>query len=910
MRKRILILIMSLSVMLCLSVNASRTDIEKTSDDEKLQVVQLLEIMNGDELGNMMPDAPVTRAEFVKMIINASTLKNAATGTGVSVFPDVTSTHWANAYISIAVKNGYINGYLDGTFKPENKVKLEEAVNVVLKLLGYTSSDFKGVYPDAQLAKYKEIDLDTTITAKKGEYLTRDDCMRLVYNMLCTKTKTGGIYCQAVLGYGINNQKETISLDALLDDKVRGPYINTADEPWHDKFTGSNNIGIAYYLNGKQMDEINIGEYDVYYYCEKPKILMAYDKKEFVKITAIAPNKTNPKTISADGRAMALQLTEEAADSLVENKLDVDDYVMVSLDKNSNVAHIMLATRELYSRFAGDEYTLLEEVNRSIGKPVLVTNENYYKDIPFDLDVAQIIYDGKSINKENIKLNDVLYYSAITRSVWVYREQKSGLLSTISPNKENPMSIVVGGKNYSLATDEVKYKLSKYGSVNTETVVTMILGKGDEVVDIYTADLSVIGDGENLVSYAEAVNQTLKGPYIVKTSGVLPDSAQIDAESVVIYKNNSLADIVDIKEYNVYYYSSFLNTMWLYDDTKSGIIEAISPNKTTPASVTLSGKMYTLGSESAKFALSNMGSFKTGDMATLILDKDGNAVGVVTTDEIASKAVYGIVVGKGDKIYVDNDGIERTHNTVSVLSTDAQVYIYQTKYNYDKYSAVKVIVGQNGVSVSGLTTPKTPSQAVHITEAIKEGRFAKDAEILDFYDESIYAKIQTSRISGKTVGYSDIICCEMNSDGEITHLILDNYTGDLVEYGILTKVNGSSYEYMINDTVKQHNSGDSKFTVKTGAAFFAISGGQVKKIGNLSGKTDITAISRNNAYSSKNVEYELADDVKVFVFDHEEYKYRMYDVEDISLDEYDTVTGYFDKSASYGGKIRVILASK
>ena len=180
MKKRILILLLAFSLMLGLSatVSASHSGIEDTAESEKIQVVQLLEIMNGDEYGNMNLDNSVTRAEFVKMIINASSHKDRAQNSGVSVFPDVTSSHWAAPYISVAVKNRYITGYLDGTFRPESEVKLEEAVIVVLKMLGYTNADFEGTYPEAQLAKYRETDLDTAMNAEKGQALTRRECIK------------------------------------------------------------------------------------------------------------------------------------------------------------------------------------------------------------------------------------------------------------------------------------------------------------------------------------------------------------------------------------------------------------------------------------------------------------------------------------------------------------------------------------------------------------------------------------------------------------------------------------------------------------------------------------------------------------------------------------------------------------
>ena len=58
------------------------------NDTEKIAVVRLMEIMNGDENGNMNFENPVTRAEFVKMAVCASSMKSGVPATSVfTLFP-------------------------------------------------------------------------------------------------------------------------------------------------------------------------------------------------------------------------------------------------------------------------------------------------------------------------------------------------------------------------------------------------------------------------------------------------------------------------------------------------------------------------------------------------------------------------------------------------------------------------------------------------------------------------------------------------------------------------------------------------------------------------------------------------------------------------------------------------------
>lgn len=904
-------------VLLSVSVCAAHNGIKETSDEEKLQVIQLLEIMNGDQYGNLNLDASVTRAEFVKMVITASALKDTVTSNGISVFPDVTGAHWAAPFISVAVKNEYINGYLDGTFRPENDVKLEEAVTVLLKMLGYTTADFKGTYPDTQLSKYKEISLDTDVSAVRGDTLTRLDCMRLIYNLLCTKTKSGQFYCTSALGYSVDADSETIDLELILEEKMSGPYINTEENPWTKKVSFENSPNITYYLNGQRKEKFDASEYDVYYYSEKSRTVWFYNRKQFGKITAVNPDKTSPQTITVQASVTSsYTLNDHAKDIMTDGVIGVDDYVMVIFDRDDKVAAVYIADNELYSRFADDDFKLLDEVNRSLSSPLIVTGEGFAEKIPFSLDDAQIICDGEILSEDDIRVGDVLYYSRLAGSVWIYREEISGIYTAVSPSRENPASVTVGNKSYTLGTDEVKFKFSNYGTFKTDTLITLILGKEDEVVDARAADLSVIGDGEKQVSYYEVVNSTLKGPFIVNKDGKLLDDSEVKLSDAVIYKKNRVVTASEIRKYDVYYYSSLLNTVWLYSDTKSGTVEAISPNKVNPTGITLSGNTYTLGSEGAKYAFSSMGSFKVGDKVTLLLGKDGGVAGVVAASEIRNVPVYGVVIAGGEKTYIDDLGKEYISDTLTVFTTDGSVSTYQTDAKVDIGAPVKIYVGENRISVTALSTPKSQSYALPCVEAVKNGNFADDAEVIEYYNENIYAQVHVSRVSGKNLWYTDIIYYELDGDGNIKVLILDNYTGDLVEYGLLTEVKRSSgtYKYILDGTEKTVVAGDGKysgnFTVSEGPAYFAFSGNSVSKIGNISYKTEISAISGGYAYSAAYGEYAIDEDVRIYTFNNSENGYKVITLDELKSGGYSTVTGYFDKADDNGGRIRVIIAAK
>ena len=145
--------------------------------------------MTGDENGNLNLSSNVTRAEFAKMLVNASIYKDkTAAVANASPFKDVSYNHWAAAYIKTAVQQGWLTGYLDGTYRPEQTITLEEAVTGVLKLLGYGTADFSGSYPYGQLALSQSLGLRQGVSASQGETMTREDMMLSLIHIYCGKS--------------------------------------------------------------------------------------------------------------------------------------------------------------------------------------------------------------------------------------------------------------------------------------------------------------------------------------------------------------------------------------------------------------------------------------------------------------------------------------------------------------------------------------------------------------------------------------------------------------------------------------------------------------------------------------------------------------------------------------------------
>lgn len=114
------------------SYNADFSDVDDSMWFAKyIGYMQQFNVINGYEDGTFRPNNPITRAEFVT--IACRFVKNMSSST--SKFSDVASEYWAYPYVSFAAANSWVTGYENGTFRPENTITRAEAVVIVNRML-------------------------------------------------------------------------------------------------------------------------------------------------------------------------------------------------------------------------------------------------------------------------------------------------------------------------------------------------------------------------------------------------------------------------------------------------------------------------------------------------------------------------------------------------------------------------------------------------------------------------------------------------------------------------------------------------------------------------------------------------------------------------------------------------------
>ncbi|MEN6328078.1 MAG: S-layer homology domain-containing protein [Syntrophomonas sp.] len=122
------------SVPIAYASNKEFTDLPSTQPDYAyIKFLTANNIVNGFADGSFRPNQSISRAEMATLLVKAQQL-NDETKSGQAGYNDVAPTHWAYKYIAAASNAGLAKGYANGDFRPEAPVSRAEACAFILRL--------------------------------------------------------------------------------------------------------------------------------------------------------------------------------------------------------------------------------------------------------------------------------------------------------------------------------------------------------------------------------------------------------------------------------------------------------------------------------------------------------------------------------------------------------------------------------------------------------------------------------------------------------------------------------------------------------------------------------------------------------------------------------------------------------
>lgn len=161
--KKVLSIVLSLAMVVCMmpltafaasASNTTYSDIAGENCEGAVNVLTALGVVDGYEDGTYRPDTIVSRAEMAKLVITALGMESYATAT-TSSYTDMANAQWAVPVVEYATNLGIINGYGNGKFGPSDEVTYEQVATMIVRALGYTTdcNEMNGTYPAIYIQK-------------------------------------------------------------------------------------------------------------------------------------------------------------------------------------------------------------------------------------------------------------------------------------------------------------------------------------------------------------------------------------------------------------------------------------------------------------------------------------------------------------------------------------------------------------------------------------------------------------------------------------------------------------------------------------------------------------------------------------------------------------------------------------
>ena len=418
------------------------------------------------------------------------------------------------------------------------------------------------------------------------------------------------------------------------------------------------------------------------------------------------------------------------------------------------------------------------------------------------------------------------------------------------------------------------------------------------------------------INRVSLINSAMEGPVVAERGW--QNQVPFRTDSATVYRNGSLSTLSAIQDLDVVYWSDSMRTIWAYNTKVTGTYEAVSPSSASPTSVTVAGKTYTIENADAAFALSDLGTYQVGDSVTLLLGRSGG-VAAVRAASAGSTTLYGMVTAVGNTTYEDSHGSSYDSYTVTIRATDGGEYTYPLSSRAFSPGALVRVTPGDSVQITRLSNRTLTGRVNAAGTKIGSYDLASDVEIMDVYGETGAIRVYPARIAGVNLTGNMVKFYATNSDGEITHLILNDVTGDCHSYGILTHVSEVNADMTTVGTYTFDVAGSEMTYVSQNSVFGIDDLGPCQIRGLVGGAAGVSGVDRiyrlesvrlesvagNQAVTSDNQTYTISDSVAVYEVRDNEYYYSSLDR--VTGGDY-TLTGYYDKAESEGGRIRVILA--
>lgn len=552
---------------------------ENTNETRIVDILTKLGVMRGYEDGTFKPSQAITRAEFSTLIYQSLGFVDKGSGGAASsaasdgfnwskiflgddssdftimyppsqeetgsedapsfsgLWSDVNEEHWAYPYLKGMKDFGFIAGYTDESFKPENTVTCDEAVKIILTICGYEAyADSLGGYPEGYRKLASDNKLYTGMTATGSKAMSRMDAATLIYNAF-TLEIADPLYTDR------NSSEDKNFLNDIMGVyTLEGTIVSTDTASIYGKEVCDENmakIGETSFLF--DTDESYIRDYigrDVRAFLRENEndeyVLLAFETTAKDDVTVIDNDtidsfKDNTFTYSiTDGGTKTKSVKIRNGSAVIYNGKYLQGYSSDTFSDMDNGSVTVIKKRSLdFDIVFVEEFRsgYTDSVNAKSMQVIDLLNKSGSAVIHFDKndDNEEIIYslfraNGEELDFESLGEGAINYYCSGNYLKMYYSTEKVTGKINQSYTEDGKTYITVGSKKYAVSKSYASYagQISKTG-----TEINAILDKYGEIVWI-TDSASYDGyaymikhlfnedDGVAMITYYDIDSQTVE----------------------------------------------------------------------------------------------------------------------------------------------------------------------------------------------------------------------------------------------------------------------------------------------------------------------------------------------------------------------------------------------------------------
>ena len=459
--KKLISAVLCISMLMTGAVYAQYTDVDVQNEFKPaIDNLTVYGIMSGNGDGTFEPNGNVTRAQFAKIAVKLSGEDVLMTNGGL--FSDTPEGYWANGYIATAAKRGYIYGYPDGSFRPEENISFAQGITILLRVLGYGTAQLGNEYPGAYIKKAAELGITNGIAFNADDILTRQLTAQLTdKSLMCDMYTSSGKKSKLItkLDYSVSDECIILGTGKTNSD-ILSDEVVTSIGTYKNKMSG--------------IESFNTNTVKLVLNTDNEIINVVKTEKQSEQCTVDTIN-GNEMTYKIGGTSHTIYMDDNAVIYYSLSKSTFKDIA-------ENIESGMLFT--IYYTDGKYDYGILNE--KKLEGPKVLYDKSSVSSLWSLNSSTRIIRDGKEKSVDDLETYDVLYYDANLNTLYAYCDKKSGIYEEAYPTKAQAKSVKLSGTVYELETKAAANVLAG-SDCEYNDYITLLLGKDGKVAAVVTS---------------------------------------------------------------------------------------------------------------------------------------------------------------------------------------------------------------------------------------------------------------------------------------------------------------------------------------------------------------------------------------------------------------------------------------